>query len=98
MKTLKKVRDALILVAILMIAAWAAGTAMKTWARAGGMVDNPPQHVKEERTIKQARVDVYHHEPNTYCKVGDNGEITCQEEIDTWQPCQSGENDLGDCQ
>lgn len=25
-------------------------------------VDNPPQHVQEERTIKQARVDVYHHE------------------------------------
>lgn len=60
-------------------------------------VDNPPQQVREERAIKQARVDVYHHEPNTYCKVGDNGEISCQEEIDTWQPCVNGENEFGEC-
>lgn len=25
-------------------------------------VDNPPQQVQEERTLKQARVDVYHHQ------------------------------------
>lgn len=45
-------------------------------------VDNPPQHVQEERTLKQARVDVYHHsEPNTYCGLV-AGQITCHEEVD----------------
>ena len=45
-------------------------------------VDNPPQHVQEERAIKQARVDVYHHqEPSTYCGVVDN-QVTCHEEVD----------------
>lgn len=60
-------------------------------------VDNPPQHVKEERAIKQARVDVYHHELNTYCKVDESGQTTCQEEVDTWQPCQNGEDENGEC-
>nr|DAW15468.1 MAG TPA: hypothetical protein [Caudoviricetes sp.] len=46
-------------------------------------VDNPPQQVREERAIKQARVDVYNHsEVNTYCGPVD-GQITCREEVDT---------------
>lgn len=66
-------------------------------AAAARPVDNPPQQVKEERTLKQARVDVYHHSAvNTYCGPVD-GQITCHEEVDTWQPCVNGENEFGEC-
>ena len=94
---MKRVKTVLKYIAITLLILVVAQAAKQIGRAAAQPVDNPPQHVQEERTLKQARVDVYHHEPNTYCKVGDNGEITCQEEIDTWQPCQSGENELGEC-
>lgn len=95
---MKRAKTVLKYIAITLLILVVAQTAKQIGRVAAQPVDNPPQHIQEERAIKQARVDVYHHEPNTYCKVGDNGEITCQEEIDTWQPCQNGENEFGECQ
>lgn len=66
-------------------------------AAAARPVDNPPQQVKEERTLKQARVDVYHHSAvNTYCAPAGE-QVSCHEEVDTWQPCVNGENEYGEC-
>ena len=94
---MKKVKTVLKYIAITLLILVVAQAAKQIGRAAAQPVDNPPQQVQEERTIKQARVDVYRHEPNTYCRVGDNGEITCQEEIDTWRPCQNGENEFGEC-
>ena len=94
---MKKVKTVFKYIAITLLILVVAQAARQVGRTAAQPVDNPPQHVKEELAIKQARVDVYHHELNTYCKVEENGQTTCQEEVDTWQPCVNGENEFGEC-
>lgn len=92
-----KCRTVLKYIAITLLILVVAQAAKQIGRAAAQPVDNPPQHVKEERAIKQAQVDVYHHSAvNTYCGPVD-GQITCHEEVDTWQPCVNGENEFGGC-
>lgn len=95
---MSKVKTVFKYIAITLLILVVAQVAKQAGAALAKPVDNPPQQVKEERAIKQARVDVYHHsQVNTYCKVSEDGQITCQEENDTWQPCINGENEYGEC-
>nr|DAJ31046.1 MAG TPA: hypothetical protein [Caudoviricetes sp.] len=59
---MKKVKTALKYIAVTLLILVVAQAAKQIGRAAAQPVDNPPQHVQEERTIKQARVDVYHHE------------------------------------
>lgn len=94
---MKRAKTVLKYIAITLLILVVAQAAKQIGRAAAQPVDNPPQHIQEERTIKQARVDVYNHELNTYCKVDENGQTTCQEEVDTWQPCVNGEDEFGEC-
>lgn len=79
---MKKVKTVFKYIAITLLILVVAQAAKQIGRAAAQPVDNPPQHVQEERAIKQARVDVYHHEePNVYCGVVD-GQVTCHEEVD----------------
>lgn len=94
---MKRVKTAFKYIAITLLILVVAQVARQIGQAAAHPVDNPPQHVKEERALKQARVDVYHHsEVNTYCGPVD-GQVVCQQEVDTWQPCAKGENEYGEC-
>nr|DAV61451.1 MAG TPA: hypothetical protein [Caudoviricetes sp.] len=80
---MSKVKAVFKYIAITLLILIVAQVARQIGAAAARPVDNPPRHVQEERTIKQARVDVYHHsEVNTYCGPVD-GQVTCHEEVDT---------------
>nr|DAP99567.1 MAG TPA: hypothetical protein [Caudoviricetes sp.] len=59
---MKKVKTVLKYIAVTLLILVVAQAAKQIGRAAAHPVDNPPQHVQEERTIKQARVDVYHHE------------------------------------
>lgn len=59
---MKKVKTVLKYIAVTLLILVVAQAARQIGRTAAQPVDNPPQHVQEERTIKQARVDVYHHE------------------------------------
>lgn len=59
---MSKVKAVFKYIAITLLILVVAQVARQIGAAAARPVDNPPQQVKEERTIKQARVDVYHHE------------------------------------
>lgn len=59
---MKKVKTVLKYIAVTLLILVVAQAAKQIGRAAAQPVDNPPQHVQEERTIKQARVDVYHHE------------------------------------
>lgn len=59
---MKKVKTVLKYIAVTLLILVVAQVAKQIGRAAAQPVDNPPQHVQEERTIKQARVDVYHHE------------------------------------
>lgn len=80
---MSKVKTVFKYIAVTLLILVVAQVAKQIGQAAARPVDNPPQQVREERAIKQARVDVYHHsEVNTYCgPVG--GQITCREEVDT---------------
>ena len=79
---MSKVKTVLKYIAITLLVLVVAQVARQIGQAAARPVDNPPQHVQEERTLKQARVDVYHHEePNVYCGVVDD-QVTCREEAD----------------
>ena len=94
---MSKVKVVFKYIAITLLILVVAQVARQIGAAAAQPVDNPPQHVKEERAIKQARVDVYHHSAvNTYCAPAGE-QVSCHEEVDTWQPCVSGENEYGEC-
>lgn len=94
---MSKVKTVIKYIAVTLLILVVAQAARQIGAASAHPVDNPPQHVQEERALKQARVDVYHHsEVNTYCGPV-NGKITCQEEVDTWQPCVNGENEYAEC-
>ena len=94
---MKKVKTVFKYIAITLLILIVAQVARQIGQAAARPVDNPPKEVSEERTLKQARVDVYHHSAvNTYCApVGE--QVSCHEEVDTWQPCVNGENELGEC-
>lgn len=94
---MSKVKTVFKYIAITLLILVVAQVARQIGQAAAHPVDNPPQHVKEERAIKRATVDVYHHSAvNTYCGPVD-GHITCHEEVDTWQPCVNGEDEFGEC-
>lgn len=79
---MKKVKTVFKYIAITLLILVVAQVARQIGRAAAQPVDNPPQHVQEERALKQARVDVYHHqETNTYCGVV-NDQVTCREEVD----------------
>ena len=59
---MKRAKTVLKYIAITLLILVVAQAAKQIGRAAAQPVDNPPQHVQEERTIKQARVDVYHHE------------------------------------
>lgn len=59
---MKRAKTVLKYIAITLLILVVAQAAKQIGRVAAQPVDNPPQHVQEERTIKQARVDVYHHE------------------------------------
>lgn len=59
---MKKVKTVLKYIAVTLLILVVAQAAKQIGRAAAQPVDNPPRHVQEERTIKQARVDVYHHE------------------------------------
>lgn len=59
---MKRAKTVLKCIAITLLILVVAQVAKQIGRAAAQPVDNPPQHVQEERTIKQARVDVYHHE------------------------------------
>lgn len=59
---MKRAKTVLRYIAITLLILVVAQAAKQIGRAAAQPVDNPPQHVQEERTIKQARVDVYHHE------------------------------------
>lgn len=59
---MKRVKTALKYIAVTLLILVVAQAAKQIGRAAAQPVDNPPQYVQEERTIKQARVDVYHHE------------------------------------
>ena len=86
---MSKVKTVLKYVAVTLLILVVSQVAKQIGQAATRPVDNPPQQVQEERTLKQARVDVYHHDTNTYCGVVD-GQTTCHEEIDTWQDSDNG--------
>lgn len=94
---MSKVKTIFKYIAITLLILVAAQAARQIGQAAARPVDNPPQQVQDERAIKQARVDVYHHSAvNTYCApVGE--QVSCHEEVDTWQPCVNGENEFGEC-
>ena len=94
---MSKVKTVSKYIAITLLILVVAQAAKQAGAALAKPVDNPPQHIQEERALKQARVDVYHHQAtNTYCApVGE--QISCHEEVDTWQPCVNGENEYGEC-
>lgn len=58
---MKRTKTVLKYIAITLLILVVAQVAKQIGRAAAQPVDNPPQHVQEERTIKQARVDVYHH-------------------------------------
>lgn len=93
---MSKVKTVFKYIAVTLLILVVAQVARQIGQAAARPVDSPPQHVQEERALKQARVDVYHHETNTYCGVVD-GRTTCHEEVDTWRPCVNGENEFGEC-
>lgn len=94
---MKKAKTVFKYIAITLLILVAAQAAKQVGRTAAQPVDNPPKQVKDERVLKQARVDVYHHsEVNTYCGPVD-GQVVCQQEVDTWQPCAKGENEYGEC-
>ena len=94
---MSKVKTVFKYIAVTLLILVVAQVARQIGAAAARPVDNPPQQVKEERTLKQARVDVYQHSAvNTYCAPV-NGQVSCHEELDTWQPCVNGEDELGEC-
>lgn len=59
---MKRAKIVLKYIAITLLILVVAQAAKQIGRAAAHPVDNPPRHVQEERTIKQARVDVYHHE------------------------------------
>lgn len=59
---MKKVKTVLKYIAVTLLVLVVSQAAKQIGRAAAQPIDNPPQHVQEERTIKQARVDVYHHE------------------------------------
>lgn len=59
---MKRAKTVLKYIAITLLILVVAQAAKQIGRAAAQPVDNPPQHIQEERTIKQARVDVYHHE------------------------------------
>lgn len=94
---MKRVKTVLKYIAITLLILVVAQAAKQVGRAAAQPVDNPPQHVQEERTLKQARVDVYHHQAvNTYCAPAGE-QVSCHEEVDTWQPCVNGEDGFGEC-
>lgn len=94
---MSKVKTVFKYIAITLLILVVAQVARQVGQAAVRSVDNPPKEVSEERALKQARVDVYHHSAvNTYCApVGE--QVSCHEEVDTWQPCVNGENEFGEC-
>lgn len=78
---MKKVKTVLKYIAVTLLILVVAHAAKQVGRAAAQPVDNPPQHIQEERTIKQARVDVYHHESvNGWqpCVNGENEFGECQ--------------------
>lgn len=78
---MKRAKTVLKYIAITLLILVVAQAARQIGRAAAQPVDNPPQHIQEERTIKQARVDVYHHESvNGWqpCVNGENEFGECQ--------------------
>lgn len=78
---MKRAKTVFKYIAITLLILVVAQAAKQIGRAAAQPVDNPPQRVQEERTIKQARVDVYHHESvNGWqpCVNGENEFGECQ--------------------
>lgn len=78
---MNQVKTVLKYIAVTLLILVVAQAARQVGRAAAQPVDNPPQHIQEERTIKQARVDVYHHESvNSWqpCVNGENEFGECQ--------------------
>ena len=58
---MKKAKTVLKYIAVTLLILVVAQAAKQIGRAAAQPIDNPPQHVQDERAIKQARVDVYHH-------------------------------------
>lgn len=78
---MKKVKTVLKYIAVTLLILVVSQAAKQIGRAAAQPVDNPPRHVQEERTIKQARVDIYHHEPA-------NGWQPCVNGEDEFGECQ----------
>ena len=59
---MSKVKAVLKYIAVTLLILVVSQVARQIGAASARPVDSPPQQVQEERTLKQARVDVYHHQ------------------------------------